>query len=100
MDSDLSKTLTEEEKILAEKQDLNRHVKQVLSTPSGEKLFKHLFEVFAVGGRANPNLREGDLIQETTFFAAGNEIYQLAMRSSPQYTTKILIQMEEERKNV
>ena len=30
-----------EEKILAEKQDLYRHIHEVLKTPSGEKLFKY-----------------------------------------------------------
>ncbi len=91
----------EEEKIKAEMQDLLRHVKEVLGTPSGEKVFKHLFCSFGVGDSPDPNLRKGDLIQEATFFATGNEILKLAMRASPKVAAKLLQIIQEERdKNV
>lgn len=97
--------MTQQEEELLEQSRYDSVLKSIqvlLSHPHGKTFVKYLFESFEVGKLPPPGIYGEQLIDLTSFYRAGNTIYELCLAASPELTGSLIAEMirEKEKQNV
>ena len=88
---------TEEIKEGIEHRDALLHIRQILSTPSGQFFFKYLFRQLGVLDLPELGL-EGPILYDTLgYLRSGRSIFKLASEANPTLAAGLLSEIEKER---
>ncbi len=97
--------MTEQEQAALEQAKYDSVLKSIqvlLSHPHGKNFIKYLFDSFDVGKLPPAGIYGDQLIDLTSFYRAGNSIYEICLQASPELTGSLIAEMmrDKEKRNV